>query len=348
MKTTYISTIAMSDSGRRQIMKQTSLVNKLSIEMSSGRKFDVGLDLGGKTGESVTLRAEFSFLNGIIDTNALTASRLDVSQAAMSDMLSDAQDFLSTLVALRETGGSSDIVKSEAQGKLGLMTSRLNTQINDSYVFAGINSDQQPIADYADATSTNKVAADAAFLTEFAMTQDDPNVSTITPAAMDAYLNGNFEAMFTDPNWGTLWSSASSTVTVSRISASETVNSSVSANEQAFRDLAQAYTMVGDLGMENLDEDTYGVVIDQAIAKLGSAIEGLTNAMGKLGNVQEQVKLASTRVSVQTDILNTRINTLENVDPEETAVRLNTALTQLETTYAVTARMQSLSILNYI
>lgn len=348
MKTTYISTIAMSDSGRRQIMKQTDLVNRLGVELSSGRKFDVGLDLGAKTGESVTLRAEFGFLNGIIDTNALTASRLDVSQAAMGDMLSDAQDFLATLVALRETGGSADIVKSEANGKLGLMTSRLNTQINDSYVFAGINSDQQPIADYANAASTNKVAADAAFLAEFTMTQADPNVSTITPGAMDAYLNGNFEAMFTDPNWGTLWSSASSTVTVSRISASETVNSSVSANEQAFRDLAQAYTMVGDLGMENLNEDAYGVVLEKAIAKLGSAIEGLTNSMGKLGNVQEQVKLASTRLSVQTDILNTRINTLENVDPEETAVRLNTALTQLETTYAVTARMQSLSILNYI
>ncbi len=70
--------------------------------------------------------------------------------------------------------------------------------------------------------------------------------------------------------------------------------------------------------------------------------------MGKLGNVQEQVKLASERLKVQTDILNRRINDLENVNLEETSVRLNTALTQLETTYAVTARMQGLSILNYL
>ena len=348
MKTTYISTITIADASRRQVMKQTSLANKLSVELASGRKFDVGLDLGAKTGESVTLRAEFGFLNGIIDTNALTASRLDTSQAAMDDMMTDAQDFLATLVALRETGGSSEIVQSAAEGKMGLMISRLNTQINGSYVFAGINSDQRPIADYSDPGSASKVAADAAFLGEFGMTQGDPLVSSISPAAMDAYLNGNFDTMFADPSWGTTWSSASSNTMTSRISASETVTSSTSANEQAFRDLAQAYTMVADLGIENLDPDTAGVVIDKAIAKLGSGIEALTGAMGRLGNVQEQVKLASGRVSVQTDILNGRINDLENVDREETAVRLNTALTQLETTYAVTARMQGLSILNYI
>jgi len=348
MKTTHISTVSLANASRRQILGQTNLVNKLSIEMSSGRKFDVGLDLGSRTGESVTLRSEFHFLNGIVDTNALTASRLDVSQAAMDDVLSDAQDFLSTLVALREDGGSSDIVKADAVGSLELLISRLNTQLNGNFVFGGINADQEPIADYLDPASPNKVAADAAFFAEFGITQDDPTVSGITPAAMDTYLNGAFDAMFTDPAWGTNWSTASDSVLTSRISASETVDSSVSANEQAFRDLAQAYTLMADLGNENLDPGTYKLVLDRAIDKLGSGIAGVTSAMGKLGNVQERVSLASERLQIQTDILNSRINDLENVNPEETSVLLNTALTQLETTYAVTARMQGLSILNYI
>ena len=45
--------------------------------------------------------------------------------------------------------------------------------------------------------------------------------------------------------------------------------------------------------------------------------------------------------------MNQRINALENVNLEETSVRLNTAITQLETTYAISARIQRLSILNY-
>ena len=348
MKTTYISTITLADASRRQIQNQSSLVQKLSIELSSGRKYDVGLDLGTKTGESVSIRSEFHFLNGIMDTNALTASRLDVSQAAMGDILTDAQDFLATLVALRENNGSSDIVKADAVGNLELLTSRLNTQLNGNFVFAGINTDQEPFADYSDPTSPNKLAADAAFLTEFGIAQSNPGVSGIAPAAMSTYLNGAFDAMFQDPAWGTSWSGASSNVMVSRISASETVSSSVSANEQAFRDLAAAYTMMSDLGNEDLDPETWKVVVNEAIEKLGTGIAGVTSQMGKLGNVQEQVKLASERLKVQTDILNRRINDLENVNLEETSVRLNTALTQLETTYAVTARMQGLSILNYL
>jgi flagellar hook-associated protein 3 FlgL len=106
--------------------------------------------------------------------------------------------------------------------------------------------------------------------------------------------------------------------------------------------------MMSDLGNAGLSDETFEVVIDASIEKLGSAIKGLTSQMGKLGTVQEQVKLASDRLKVQTDILNVRVNDLENVNPEETSVRLNTALTQLETTYAVTSKMQGLSLLNYI
>ncbi|GAA0771031.1 flagellar hook-associated family protein [Roseibium denhamense] len=348
MKTSFISTLSLSDSSRRHIQDQSFMVKKLGVELSSGRKYDVGLDLGTRTGEAVTLRAEFHFLSGITDTNALTAARMDVSQAAMQDVLDDAQGFLATLVGLKENNFGADIVMSEASGKMEMLTSRMNTQLNGSFLFAGINSDQEPFADYRDPASPNKVAADAAFLAEFGFTQNDPNVSTITPAAMDAYLTGDFDAMFADPAWGATWSTASDTQVTSRISASETVTSSVGANEQAFRDLAKVYTMMGDLGVDSLSKETYEVVVNKAIETVGAAINGLTSAMGKMGNVQEQVKLASSRLTVQTDILNERINNLENVNLEETSVRLNTALTQLETTYAVTARMQGLSLLNYI
>lgn len=348
MKTTFISTISLADTARKQMLRQTATVNQLQLEMASGRKADVGLDLGGRTGEAVRLRSEFTFLNSIVDTNALTESRLDVSQAAMDDILTSAQDYLATLVGVRDSNGSTEITTTEATGNLDLLISRLNTQLNGNYLFSGLNTDEAPITDYADATSANKVAADAAFLAEFGFTQSAAGVSGISEADMQTYLDTDFAAMFADPDWGTLWSSASDDTVVTRISTSETVNSSVSANEQAFRDLAQAYTMMSDLGNADLSPETQKVVLDKAIELLGSAIGGVTTMMGELGNVQERVSLASERLEIQTDILNERINALELVDPEETAVRLNTAITQLETTYAISSRMQQLSILNYL
>ncbi|CTQ75004.1 flagellar hook-associated family protein [Roseibium alexandrii] len=348
MKTTFISTFMLADSSRRNILSQSTLVNKLGVELSSGRKFDIGLDLGARTGESVSVRSEFNFLNGIKDTNALAESRLAVSQAAMDDMLTDAQAFMATLVALKEDPTTADIVKADAEGNMGLLVSRLNSQQNGYFIFGGINSANIPFADYSDPTSPNKVAADAAYLAEFGFDQSNPGVPGITAAAMTTYLSGNFDAMFQSPNWEASWSTASDTPLSSRISASETVATSASANETAFRELAKAYTMMSDLGNEALSDDAYKVVVDTAIQTLGSAMNNLTSVMGKMGTVQEQVKLAGERLDVQTNILNTRINDLELVDKEETSVRLTTALTQLETTYAVTSRMQGLSLLNFI
>lgn len=348
MKLTYISTISMSDAARRQMMGQAENVTRLQTELSSGRKFDIGLDLGSRTGEAVSLRSEFAFLNAIADTNGLTASRLDVTQAAMDDMRSSAEDFLATLVAVRNSEGSNAIARSEAEGNLELLMSRLNTQLNGSYLFAGINSDVAPINDYNDPLQPNKIAADAAFLGQFGFDQTNPAVSTISGAAMATYLNGPFEALFADPAWGNDWSSASDQTVVSRISASEELTTSVSANEGAFRKLAQAYTLMSDLGNDQLGNDAYHATVDKAISLIGEAIVGVTTLMGEMGTAQERVSTANARISIQTDILNQRINALENVNLEETSVRLNTAITQLETTYAISARIQRLSILNYV
>lgn len=348
MKTTYISTISMSDGARRQMMSQASNVNKLQIELSSGRKYDVGLDLGSQTGEAVSLRSEFEYLNAIADTNGLTESRLDVAQAAMDDIRTTAENFLATLIAVRDSDGTNAVAGAEAEGNLELLTSRLNTQLNGSFIFAGINSDVAPINDYSDPLQSNKTSADAAFLAEFGFDQSDPAVSTITGAQMEAYLNGAFEALFSDPAWGNDWSSASDETVISRISASEELTTSVSANEDAFRQLAQAYTLMSDLGNEDLGSDAYKATVDKAVELIGEAIVGVTTLMGKMGTAQERVSAANDRISIQTDILNERINALENVNLEETSVQLNTAITQLETTYAVSARIQELSILNYI
>lgn len=349
MKTSYISTFTLSDSSRSLLQRQTANLAKLQIEISSGRKADIGLDLGARTGEAVSVRAEHTRLDAMIDTNALTASRLDVTQAALKDLLTTTQESLATLVAVRDSNGSASVAKGQAEGSLKLLISRLNTQLGGTYIFSGINTDAKPITDYfATPTSASKTAVDAAFTGAFGFNQSNPGVATITPAAMTAFLNGPFDALFADPQWGATWSTATNQTMTSQISPAESLNSSVSANEQPMRQLAAAFTMMADLGAEGLGKETYKVVVDKAISLLGEAVVGVTNLKGEVGLAQSRVSAASDRLEVQTNILNKRVNSLELVDKEETAVRLNTAITQLETTYAVSSRIQRLSILNFL
>ena len=53
-------------------------------------------------------------------------------------------------------------------------------------------------------------------------------------------------------------------------------------------------------------------------------------------------------MSIQIDIMTRHIGALENVDPFEASTRVSALLTQVETAYAMTARIQRLSLLNYL
>jgi len=67
-----------------------------------------------------------------------------------------------------------------------------------------------------------------------------------------------------------------------------------------------------------------------------------------VGIYTERVSKAEERLQAQKDILKTSLGSMENVDPEEAATRLNTMKTLLETAYTVTAKIQQLSLANFL
>jgi flagellar hook-associated protein 3 FlgL len=53
-------------------------------------------------------------------------------------------------------------------------------------------------------------------------------------------------------------------------------------------------------------------------------------------------------MSIQIDIMTNHVNLLEGVDTYEASTRLAALVTQVETAYALTARIEKLSLLNYM
>src|SRR5215471_14305734 len=96
------------------------------------------------------------------------------------------------------------------------------------------------------------------------MTQTSASVSSITGTSMQNFLATQFAALFQGAQWSSNWSSASDQTLTSRISETQTANTSVSANNSAFQQLAQAYTMVADLGAQNLSPLAYQAVVTAA------------------------------------------------------------------------------------
>ena len=64
--------------------------------------------------------------------------------------------------------------------------------------------------------------------------------------------------------------------------------------------------------------------------------------------MQKLVEDANDRLSAKREILSLHISSLETVDPYEAATRLTSAQTQLQASYAVTARLSELSFLNFM
>jgi len=349
MKTTFVSTQAVSNATRLSMIKMQSELAKASKEMSSGRLADVGMGLGSRTGHAVQLRQELSQINTILDTNGLVKSRLDTAQAALDGLLGTAEEFLGTLITVRDGSAGGLVVKSQANLNLKGLIGTLNANMNGQHLFAGTNTDVMPMLDYEVAPpSAAKAAIDLAFSTRFGFPQTSPLVSTIDAADMTNFLENEFAALFDDPEWGNLWSDASDQNIRSRISTNELIETSANVNERAFRQMTMAYAMVGEFAVENLQGGAFKALADKALEAVSGALEGLTGIQARLGVAQNRVANASERLTIQRDIMSQQIVGLESVDLFETSTRVNTLMSQVELSYSLTARIRQLSLLKYM
>ncbi len=349
MKTSFTSNYSLSSTLRNAVAKARDNLADATKESTTMRHADIGLTLGGSTGKTIGLRDQYNRLNGIIDTNGLVSSRLEVTQKALDGMRETAEQFLATLISVRDGDKGADVLKSEAKNNLQAMTAALNASTSGQFIFAGINTQARPVTDYfATPAAGNKAAVDAAFLGHFGFAQNAPGVANITQADMQTFLQTVLPTEFADPAWGANWSSALDQNMTSRISLSEVVEVSTNANTQTMRELAMAYTMAYDLGPEKLNTNAFRAVVDASIDSINKAILGITATQAQLGATEERVKVSSERLAIQRDIMVKQIKAFENVDPYEANVRVTDLTTQLDTSYALTVRIQQLNILKYM
>jgi flagellar hook-associated protein 3 FlgL len=349
MKSTFVSTSSLSAATRAALIKMQARLADAQKEVATGRLADVGRELGYKTAQTISLRQDYDRLKTIIDTNSVVSTRLSATQAALKSLTNDAQLFISQLISARNSDTGAAVAKNQASAALTSFINTANTAIDGAYLFAGINSDVKPLTDYfGAATPTNRQAVADAFFANFGITIGDPAAVNISAADMQTFLDGSFASLFEDPAWTSNWSSASDQNVKSRISTSELIETSTNANTAGFRKLAEAYTMVADLGIESLNASAYQAVIDTATRLAGEAVQDLVKEQSRLGTSEERVANANDRMAVQVNILSQRIGKLEGVDAYEASNSLAELLTQIETAYAVTARIQQMTLLDYL
>lgn len=349
MSNFFISTSALTGATRAAVhTAQVELVAKQK-EIATGKLADVGLEIGYRSSELVGLRNALELTTAIKGSNEIAATRLKASQAALGDMDKLAGELLNGLLAAATSSPATSPLEAQARSLLRSYTSVLNVEVAGDHVFGGLNVDTPPLSDYFEpGGSAARSKLQSAFQSAFGVSSTDPAVSSIEPDEIASFIDGQLRAMFEDPAWSANWSKASADTPVTRVSFGETQEVGASANEAPFRQLAMALVMISDLGGTNLKETTRDVVIAKATELAGSAVPGIASVRSRLGLSQERVSAANERLSLQADLITKRRSEIEDVDPYSTAVKLNELKQRLEASYATTAQIQRLSLLDYL
>ncbi len=349
MKSALVPAISTPWSTPAATMQTRRELEQANVEMSSGKHADIGLHMGPRSALLVEARTQSSLLKGLRDAAATGAGRLEAVQQALGQAVDGAHVFLDMLAPLRAGQSDPGAAAAQAGNMLEEFISAINVTSHGSFVFGGQNISEQPLAEYfSDPPSAARQAVDAAFLAKFGFAQDDPAAAGITAAQISDFIDNEFAALFDDPDWGANWSGASDEGMMTLVSLNDIVPVTASANDPAIRKYVMACVMVADLGVENLNAAAREAVADKALSAVGEAISGLNAMRGRAGIDQERVSRAAERLEAQNTLVEKQIAGMEQVDLYETASRVNALTTRLETAYALTGRLQNLTLLQYL
>jgi flagellar hook-associated protein 3 FlgL len=327
---------------------------KAQQEVSTGSYADVGAELGSKTSTVVDLNRESLRLTSMISNNSIATQRLSASQEALKQIATAAEEMNTALITI-SGASNSDTINTTVMtvgNSLSTMVSMANQSANGEFLFAGINTDVQPLAEYTD-TSDAKLAFDTAFDNYFGFLPTD-TVGTATIVAkgafpsMEDFISSTLEPMYSGADWSTDWSGATDAVMTSRITQSETVNTSASANENGFRYFALAAVITQELLQIGAPADAVSVAVDAAIGYTGKAISGINSTRSSLGLSENRIEKADASLQIQVDIIETSLASKTEVDAYEASTRVNSLLSMVEASYTLTSKIQALSLVNYL
>ncbi|MFC4669504.1 flagellin [Seohaeicola nanhaiensis] len=347
-----ISTLQSSLARRRENARLTQGLARAEKETTTGLRADLFRDLGQRAAESVRLRNIVSRNEGFIASNKLLAGRMEVTSMAMSDIRKVAEGFLALAVSGSNPGSAiSSELQANARIAIDQIIAQANTVYQGSHVFAGVDQDKTPMQGWERTNPSTGLSPQDVMS---AIVASGPS-SVADVAAIAAEVQSAFDG--THPNSGFNYEASFFNGTPqsagqrveARIGEGVTITHGIQANDDGFRQLMQGLSMLASTDISQIqDQATYSAYLDVAVQNISQGSQTLLGDQTRLGSTQGLVEETIERHESVIQVYSTRMLDLEGVDEYEAATRLNLLKSQLEASYAVTARLQSLSLLNFL
>jgi len=309
------------------------LLTVLSREMSTGRKDDIPAALGGDTRRLASIEHRLQMLDSYRRNCSEIEGRFDAGQTAMEALHGIASGLGITLIGTSMLTGTQamNATLADARNNFDAAVGKLNTQVGGEYIFAGARSATRPVAE--------PQAMIDALTTAVSGLTDVGDVIAAVDDFFDAPPGGGG---FIDLAYSGSLSGAGQVA----ISPDRSVGSETTAATPEFRELLKGLALAslvaeGRIASDPADRLQFVQAAGQRIVNAG---DKLTLLRARHGVLQEAVELARTRNEAETSAIKITRNGMVRADEYETATALAEAQVQLETLYAVTARLSQLSL----
>lgn len=325
--------LAQSFMLRRQNTDLKSDLQRLTAEMTIGQATDIGRKVGGDYAPLAGIDASLARLQGFKATTSEAALLTGAMQTVLGTVESMASSLGPQLLAASSAGTTTQInaVGGEARQKLETAVALYNTDISGRALFAGAGTDGNAMIDVAALLAT----------------LDTEIIGATSALDIETRVTAWFDAPTGYAAAGYLGQGPLSPLA---IAPGETADLGFTAANPGIRDTLKGLAMAALLDRGALAGNV------QARADLARrAGENLVNSQtsradmaARLGTVEGQIEAASTRNSAETSALQIARNGITGVDPYETASKLEATRQQIETLYALTARISRLSLVDFL
>ena len=211
MKTTFISTSAISAATRLSSIKLQSKLAEAQKEVTTGRHADVGRGLGYKTGQTVSLRQEHARLQDDHRHATRSCPRACRHPGGAEIHVRRRAAFVGQLIGARNSDSGPAVVQGQAQGRSAVAHRRAEHRARRRPPVRRHQRRREAVGRLLRPPAAGQPAGRGRCLPRprSASRIDDPAVADITAADMQTFLDSDFADLFEDPAWSTNWSAAS-------------------------------------------------------------------------------------------------------------------------------------------
>lgn len=281
-------------------------------------------------------------------------------------------DPLTSSVETTQLGYTSDqpdvdfkTLQSLAKSIYGFLVELINRKDGERYVLAGADNLNDPLTD-----TGSLDAAISSLLSDWRGGTINNDQLTSGLRSRDATANP-YAITDTTVGYSPVLANGSARGVYVRVDDNTEIDYTALANDPAFRDIIVAISWfkndnIGPIA-DQLDPDTFAVinsgapgdtveemkanfyaVFNNMTAMLNNALDNLEAVEFKLESARARIDQAKLAHQQQKNVLLGAISDVENVNIDEVAVKLNTLQIQLDASYRITARMQELSLVNFL